>query len=115
MFDVLRYLLRTFAAFFGTPCLSWVLSLPLWLCSWICLWSSQHLISANGGVSGGSHPPISALYVSLLARVLLGDFLPSGQLTIQACVSYGTTMELDLKKLVVITTIIIIYIVKNLG
>ena len=106
-----------FAAFSGTLCLSWVLSLLPWLCSWICLWSSQHLISAKGAVLGGSPPssPASALYVSLLARVPLGDFLPSGQLAIQACVTYENTMELDPKKLVVITKIIIIYIVKNLG
>lgn len=71
--------------------------------------------SSQPRVQFGRQPHLSALYVSLLARVPLGEiFLPSCQLTIQACVAYGNTMELDLKKLVV-TAIIIIYIVKNLG
>lgn len=44
-----------------------------------------------------------------------GDFLPRGQLTVQARIANGNTMKLDLKKLAVIITVIIIFIPKNLG
>lgn len=42
-------------------------------------------------------------------------FFPEVSLTVQARIANGNTMKLDLKKLVVITTDLIIYIPKNLG
>lgn len=103
-----------FAEFFGRLCLSWLPSLPPWLCS--CIWLScppQTSSLWRAGFQETTFPFFP--YASLLAAVPQGDFLPSRQLTIQARIAYGNTMQLDLKKLVVITIIIIIYILKNLG
>lgn len=108
MFSVL------FAEFFGTPCLCWLVALTPWLCSWI--WLSGPPSTSFQWRTGFQEATLPLCPdASLLAWVPLWDFLPSGQLIIQACIAYGNTMKLDLKKPVVITTIIILYTVKNLG
>lgn len=63
-------------------------------------------------VPGGSPPYAPA---SWLAAVPQCGFLGSGQFATQARIVFGNTMKLDLKKLVIITTVIIIYRLKNLG
>ena len=95
-----------FAEFFGM-CVSpgCCHLLPLWLDS--AFLSCLLLIPEQGGGPGGRPPSLPL--ASCLARRL------SSQRSVQARIANGNTMKLDLKKLVVITTVIIIYILKNSG